>query len=53
MRGENNMLMEQLSILTKCCDEDERSLVEKMVLSAADYVSAVVHMKAAALNYAG
>lgn len=47
------MLMEQLAALTALCDEDERDLIEKMVLSASNYVRAVTEMKAKSLNYAG
>ena len=47
------MLIEQLSIFTTFCGEDERDLIETMVLSAADYISADANMKVKVLNYAG
>ncbi len=46
-------MMSQISVLAAVCDEDERDLIEKMVLAAGDYVRAVIHMKAKTLNYAG
>ena len=53
MKRENKMLIEQLSIFTTFCGEDERDLIETMVLSAADYISADANMKVKVLNYAG
>ena len=47
------MLMDQITALSSQCDEDERELVERMILSAADYVRAVIHMRTIAINYAG
>jgi len=47
------MLMDQIVTLSSQCDEDERELIERMLLSAADYVRVVIHMRTKALNYAG
>ena len=46
-------LMEQLNALTQVCDEDERALIEEMVLNAGDYVQAVISTECKRINYAG
>ena len=46
-------LMEQPNVLVRVCDEDERALVEEMVLNAGDYVQAVINTEAKRINYAG
>ena len=46
-------LMEQLNALTQVCDEDERALIEEMILNAGDYVQAVIDTESKRINYAG
>lgn len=46
-------LMEQLNALTQICDEDERALIEEMVLDAGDYVQVVISTECKRINYAG
>lgn len=47
------MLLSQLTALVADCDEDERDLIEKMVLSCGEYVRAVTEQRTKALNFGG
>ena len=44
-------LMKQLNALTQVCDEDERALIEEMVINAGDYVQAVINTECKRINY--
>lgn len=47
------MLLEQISRLVRVCDQEERELIETMILTAADYVRSVVHMETIGFHYTG
>ena len=45
-------LLEQINALLQVCDEDECECIEEMIISAGNYVQAVVDMESKALNFA-
>lgn len=47
------MYLEKISQLTSLCSEPEKKFIERMLLSAANYIQAVAEMETKALNYAG
>lgn len=45
------MILESISGLVALCRDAEKRMIEKMVMSAADYVQAVIEMKTTSFNY--